>query len=113
ILARLCLSRCLSTSGAVDTDKLKEAVRGAAVHSRTTLAIILANREPNPQIRYHYSQSGTFNQTAARIRPELVELFERIAKSEIAVDPILGSPYRRSWAEAQVHAARIAKPSPD
>ena len=98
---------------AVDTDKLKEAVRGAAVHSRTTLAIILANREPNPQIRYHYSQSGTFNQTAARIRPELVELFERIAKSEIAVDPILGSPYRRSWAEAQVHAARIAKPSPD
>lgn len=97
----------------VDEDKLKEALREAAVQSRATLAIILANREPNPHIRYHYSQSGAFNRTAATIRPETTELLDRVAKNEIAIDPILGSPYRRSWAEAQKHAARIAKPIPE
>jgi hypothetical protein len=95
----------------VDTGKLREAVREAAVHSRMTLAIILANREPNLHLRYHYSQSTTFNQTAAVLQPEVLELFNRIAQSEGTVDPILGSPYRRSWAEAQMHAAKIAKTS--
>jgi hypothetical protein len=97
----------------VDRDRLKEAVREAAVHSLNALAIILANREANPQIRYHYSQTGTFNQTAARIRPETIELLERVGRTEIAIDPIQGLPYRRSWADAQIHAERIAKPSPE
>jgi hypothetical protein len=97
----------------VDDVKLRGAVREAAVHSRMTLAIILANREPNPHFRYHYSLSSTFNQIAASLQPEVIELFKRIAQNESSVDPILGSPYRRSWAEAQMHARRIAKPSPD
>ncbi|MHB8654133.1 MAG: hypothetical protein ACYDA9_09665 [Terriglobia bacterium] len=93
----------------VDTVKLTKVVREAAMNSRTTLAIVLANREPNPQIRHHYSHSGAFNQTAARMRPEVVDLFSRIAQGESSVDPILGWPYRRSWTEAQSHVAEMAK----
>jgi hypothetical protein len=96
-----------------DTVKLKEAVRKAAVQSGTTLAIILAKREPSPHIRYHYCLSVMFNQTAARIRPEVVEHFNRVAQGEVALDPILKSPYRRTWAEAQLHARKIGKPSPE
>ncbi len=97
----------------VDRDKLKAVVHEAAIHSRTTFAVILANREPNPHTRYHYSQSVTANQTAAKMQPSLIELLNRTAQGEIALDPILGSPYRRSWSEAQVHATKAAKPNPD
>jgi hypothetical protein len=93
----------------VDDLKLRDAVREAAVHTRTTLAVILAKREQNPHFRYHYSLSSTFNQIAACLQPEAIELIKRIAQNEGSVDPILGSPYRRSWAEAQTHARRIAK----
>ena len=97
-----------------DTVKLQDAVRRAAVRSGTTLAIqILARREPNPQMRYHYSLSITFNQTAARIKPEVVAHFDRVARGEVVLDPILGLPYRRTWPDAQLHAGDIAKSSPD
>ena len=98
---------------AADTDRLKAAIHNAAVHSRTTFAVVLANRESNPHIRYHYSQSVTANQTAAKIQPDLIELLNRTAQCEITLDPILGSPYRRSWAEAQAHSRKIAEPNPD
>jgi hypothetical protein len=94
----------------VNAVKLEAAVHDAMVHSSTTLAIILAHREPNPQARHHYSLHTTFNRSGAFMLPEILELFDRVAKSEITTDPILGSPYRRSWAEAQVHAEQIAKP---
>ncbi len=96
----------------VDTVKLKEAVRKAAVQSGTTLAIILAKREPNPHLRYHYCLSITFNQIAARIKPEVLEHFNRLAQREGALDPILNSPYRRTWAEAQLHAKKISTAGP-
>lgn len=95
---------------AIDESKLKLAVRAAAVQSKTTLAIILANREPNPQTRFHYSQSGTFNETALRTgEPHIVELvnfLNRNFQSELTLDPIAGEPYRRSW-------ARLRQSSPD
>ncbi|HTU36069.1 MAG TPA: hypothetical protein VMF66_19880 [Candidatus Acidoferrum sp.] len=98
---------------AVDATKLNGVVHEAAVHSSRTFAVILANREPNPHLRYHYSLSVTGNQTAAEMRPKLLELLDRASKSEATLDPILGLPYRRSWAEAQKHAREVAKPSPD
>jgi hypothetical protein len=97
----------------VDADALKAAVHEAAVHSRATFAVVLAKREPNPHFRHHYSQFVTANQAAARIQPDLIKLFKRTAESEITLDPILGTPYRRSWAEAQEHARKMAKPDPD
>jgi len=97
----------------VDDDKLGGAVREAALNSRTALAIILANREANPHFRHHYSQSGTYNKTAAAIRPEVVELFDGIAKTEMAVDPILGCAYRRTWTEAQSRVKEFPHVSPD
>jgi hypothetical protein len=97
----------------VDSVKLKEAVREAAIHSRMTLAIVLANREANPQIRYHYSQFTTFNQTGASMLPEVMALFDRMSRGELVLDPIFGSPYRRTWDEAHAHARKIAKPGPE
>ena len=97
----------------VNTGKLANAVREAAIHSRTALAIILANRERNPHIRYHYLQSGTYNETAAKIRPEIVQLFDRLATAEANVDPILESPYRRTWTDAEARARTIGEPTPD
>jgi hypothetical protein len=97
----------------VNTDKLTEAVREAAVHSRTALAIISANREPNPHFRHHYSQFGTYNETAAKIRPEIVHLFDRLATAEGNIDPILGSPYRRTWTAAETRARKVGSPAPD
>jgi hypothetical protein len=93
-------------------DRLRECVREAATHSKTTLAIVLAKREANPHMRYHYCLSTTFNQTGAMIKPEVVELFERVGKNEATLDPILCSPYPRTWDQAQVHARQIAKPIP-
>lgn len=88
----------------IDNDKLNLAVRAAAIHSKTTLSIILADREANPQTRYHYSQSATFNETALRTgKPEIFELVDflnRAFQSELILDPILGLPYRTSWNEA-------------
>src|SRR5580704_246743 len=85
----------------VDSDKLKEAVREAAIHSRATLGVILAHRESGPHFRFYYSESNTFNLMASLLKPEIVELFKRFGDSEILIDPILGSPYPRSWEEAQ------------
>ncbi|MCU1308916.1 MAG: hypothetical protein JWO20_41 [Candidatus Angelobacter sp.] len=90
----------------VDGEKLKSAVQAAASNSNSTLAIILANREPNPQIRFHYSQSGAFNHAAATMHPQFVELLNRMAQGEMTLDMLLGLPYRRSWADAAVHAMR-------
>jgi hypothetical protein len=97
----------------VDAKKLQAAVHDAAVHSSKTFAVILANREANPHIRYHYSLSVMGNQTAAKLQPSLVGLLERTSQGEIIVDPIVGSPYRRSWTEAQEHSRKIAEPKPD
>jgi hypothetical protein len=94
----------------VDGDRLRKAVREAVSNSRTTLAIVLAKREENPHMRYHYCLSTTFNQTGAKIKPDVVELFERAGKNEATLDPILCSPYTRTWDEAQVHARQITKP---
>jgi hypothetical protein len=93
-----------------DSVKLEKAVHEAAVHSRTTLAIILAQREANPHFRHHYSLSVTGNAAAARMQPGIVELLNRMAQGEIAIDCILGLPYRRSWGEAEARAGKIAKP---
>ncbi len=97
----------------VQEELLREAVREAARHSGTTLAIILAKREQNPHMRYHYCFSFTFNQTGASIKPELVELFDRVGKNEVTLDPILFSAYSRTWEEAEVRARQIAKPIPE
>jgi hypothetical protein len=90
-----------------DTEKLKGAVR--ATQSRAALAIVLADREQNPQYRYHYSQSATFDQEALHSgRPEileLVDLLDRAFQSELTMDPITGERYRRNWAEAQARQA--------
>ena len=94
----------------IDDDKLKLAVHAAAIHSRTALSIVLADREANPQTRYHYSQSATFNQTALRTgKPEIVELVDFLNcafQSELTLDPILGLPYRRNWSEALANQRR-------
>jgi hypothetical protein len=94
----------------IDENKLRLAVRAAAMQSRTTLAIILANREPNPQTRFHFSQTGTFNETALRTgRPEIVELVDflnRAFQTELTLDPLLGEPYRRTWDEALAKQSR-------
>lgn len=97
----------------VDEDSLGEAVRKAARHSGTTLAIVLAKREPNPHMRYHYCLLITFNQTGAKIKPEVVELFDRLTRNESAIDPILNAAYYRNWDEALLHAKQIEKPIPE
>ena len=88
----------------VNDDKLRRAVR-AAMHSKSTLAVVLANRERNPQRRYHYSQSATFSEVELRSGRaeinELVSLLNRSFQSELKRDPVTGEPYIRSWAEAQ------------
>lgn len=89
---------------AADEGRLGAAVREAALNSRSALAIVLAHREGNPNFRHHYAQSGTYNATAAMIRPEVAHLFERLSKAELRNDPILGTRYLRSWAEAQARA---------
>ena len=94
---------------AVDSDKLKKAVRDAALNSRTALGIVLAHREPNPQIRHSYSQVGTFNRTALDVKPEVAELLDRLAQGEVSTDPIIGLPYRRTWSEATEHARKLAE----
>ena len=94
-------------------DRLRAAVHDAAVHSSATIAVVLANREPNPHFRHHYSELVTANQAAAKVLPDLIEVFNRAAQRETSVDPILGSPYHRSWAEAQEHARKIGKANPD
>ena len=93
----------------VDEAKVKKAVQNAAFNSKTALAIVLAHREGNPQIRNSYSQSGAYNKTAVKIRPDVAELFERIAKQEVEIDPILGLSYRRTWAEAFAHVRALAE----
>jgi hypothetical protein len=97
----------------LDQDRLREAVRAAALNSRSALAIILANREKNPQFRFHYSQSGTYNRNAAKMRPEVVGFFDRLSKAELNIDPVLGLPYPRPWSDAQVRARTISRPVPD
>jgi hypothetical protein len=97
----------------LDQDKLQEAVRRAALSSRTALAIILAKRDGNPQFRHHYSQSAVYNQNATTMRPELASFFDRFSKAEVTTDPILDSPYPRSWPDAQARAAALAKSVPD
>jgi hypothetical protein len=97
----------------VHEERLRQAVRKAASHSGTTLAIILAKREQNPHMRYQYCFSFTFNQTGASIKPEVVELFERVGKNEVTLDPILCSAYSRTSEEARVRARQIAKPIPE
>ena len=97
----------------VDPNKLKEAVREAAIHSRATLGVVLAHRESGPHFRFYYSQSNTFNLTAALLKPEIVELFKRFSDGEILIDPILASPYLRSWEEAQARASKIAEAFPE
>ncbi|HEY2236185.1 MAG TPA: hypothetical protein VGK01_22120 [Candidatus Angelobacter sp.] len=93
----------------VDRDKLESAVRAVVNQSSTTLAVILAAREKNPQIRYHYSQSVAFNEAALQSGradiAELVAFLNRTFLFELHLDPILGEPYRRSWAEAQARQA--------
>lgn len=90
-----------------DEEKLKGAVR--ATQTRAALAIVLADREPNPQFRYHYSQSATFDQEALHSgRPEireLIDLLERAFQSELTMDPITGERYRRNWTQAQARQA--------
>jgi hypothetical protein len=98
---------------ASDPVKLRAAIREAATQSRTTLAVILARREQNPHFRYHYSQTTAFNRTAAIIHSEPIELFARASKGELAIDPILGAPYSRSWGDAREHAAKVTGPIPE
>jgi hypothetical protein len=97
----------------IDERKLKHAVHDAAKHSKRALAVILANREGNPQMRNHYSQSGTFNETALRAgQAEIVaavDLLNRTFQNELRLDPILEVPYRRDWAAAQARATRISE----
>jgi hypothetical protein len=95
----------------LDSDRLKAAIRDAAFKSRSALAILLTNREPNPQFRHHYSTLGTYNQTAGLIRPDVVELFDRMISSEASIDPISGLPHRRTWTNAQTRARNLAKNS--
>jgi hypothetical protein len=92
-----------------DVERLEAAVDEAAVHSRTTCAVILANREPNPHLRYQYSQFVMANRAAVKIQPDLLELLNRMAQNEIALDPILRLPYRRSWAEAKARSKIIGE----
>src|SRR6266849_850327 len=96
----------------LDDSKLKEAIRQAAFQSRTALAIVLGNREANPHIRHHYSLSASFNQVAAVLNPDVLALLSRFACQDVSVDPILGSVFRRSWAEAVVHVRKVTKPAP-
>lgn len=97
----------------VDTNEVKKAVQEAAIHSHATVAVILAHREASPHIRYQYSLSTSFSQTAGIIQPEVFGLFKRVSQGEISTDPILESPFRRSWEEAQAHAREIAKSNPE
>jgi hypothetical protein len=85
----------------VNENKLADAVREAAIHSRTALAIVLAHREAGAQIRHCYSQFGKCNETAVGIRPEVLDPLNRMSVGELTIDPILGLPYRRTWDEAQ------------
>ena len=96
----------------VDEDKLAEAIRAAALRSRNALGIVLAKREQNAQVRYSYSYSGKFNRTATGIRPDVLDLLQRFVNQELSIDPILGLPYRRTWAEAQAHQRELAKSRP-
>lgn len=98
-----------------NSDELREAVRNAALSSRTALAIILAHRQTNPQIRHGYEQVANYNKTAVEIKPEIRELFERLSKQEAEVDPILGLPFRRTLDEARefLKNATRAKLAPD
>lgn len=98
----------------VDSGKLRKAVRDAAFNSRTALGIVLTHREANPQIRHAYSQFGNYNRTAVEMKPEVGELFARLAKQEIEIDPVLGLPYRRTWDEAREYLRKLsAEITPD
>lgn len=97
----------------VDSEQLQAAVHRAAIHSSRTFAVILANREPNPHVRHHYSLSVTGNKTGAGLQPSLLALLERTSRDEIALDPVLGSPYRRSWEEALARLQRTIRPTPE
>ena len=90
-----------------DRGKLNQALAEASSHSRTTLGIILANRESNPHYRYHYSLHGSLNSIGFALRPELMSIFDQFRLSDTKIDPITGCPYQRSWQEASSRAARI------
>lgn len=93
----------------VNEARLAEAIRSAAVRSRNALSIFLANRERSPQIRENYSYSARYNAIAAAIRPDVVELLNRFMGQELLIDPILATPYQRTWDEAQAHVRRLAE----
>jgi hypothetical protein len=42
------------------------------------------------------------------MRPEVAELFERLAKEELDIDPILGLPYRGKWDKAREYVRKLA-----
>jgi hypothetical protein len=80
--------------------KLKDAIAEAARSSRTTLGVVLANREPNPHYRHHYSIFGSQNALAFAQKPELVSLFDRFRYGDLRTDIVTGYPYQSSWEEA-------------
>ena len=55
-----------------------------------------------------YAQFGNYNRAAVEMRPEVAELFERLAKEELDIDPILGLPYRRKWDKAREYVRKLA-----
>jgi hypothetical protein len=81
----------------VDKAKLNRAISEAVKHSRTTLGVVLANREANPHYRHHYSLYGSLNTIAFALKPEMISIFDRFGSTDTQTDPITGFPYHSSW----------------
>lgn len=83
-----------------DGAKISQAIAKAVGHSRSTVGVVLANREANPHYRHHYSLHGSLSSIAFALKPELTSLFDRFRFGDTRTDPITGFPYQNSWQEA-------------
>lgn len=91
----------------LDQDKLIKTIDDVLHGTRTTVAVVIEQRRGSVFGRIVYNRFLRANRGALNARPELRSLFERLAKRELEVDPILNTPYRRSAREAEKHSQRL------
>ena len=95
-----------------DKAKLEKTIADVAKHSKTTLGVVLANREANPHYRHHYSLLGSLNRIGFALKPELISIFDRFTISDSRIDPLTRLSYQSSWEEARSRV-RANREKPD
>lgn len=89
-------------------ERLREGILKVVRNSNRTAAVVLANREPNPHFRHHYSMMVEANRQAITEIPALGHVLRAFQTYDLFFDLILNQRYTSSWAEAQKRALEFA-----